>query len=292
LFCPHGFRFPGLKQRLFPLRAAAVIKTSIQGDRTLDYNPFYSLAGFFVGVLVGLTGVGGGSLMTPLLVLLFNFHPATAVGTDLLYASVTKSVGTVVHGKRGTVDWQIVRRLASGSVPAAILTLLVLAWQGTPGPRTAGLITAVLGGALVATAFAIMFRPRILAWAGPRLAGISNRDTARWTVLLGIALGILVSISSVGAGALGVTALLILYPTAPINRIAGSDIAHAVPLTLIAGLGHWYIGSVNFTLLGALLIGSIPGVILGSMLGSRAPDWVLRPVLALVLLIVGIKLLT
>jgi uncharacterized membrane protein YfcA len=245
-----------------------------------------------VGVLVGLTGVGGGSLMTPLLVLLFNFHPATAVGTDLLYASVTKTVGTVVHGKRGTVDWQIVRRLASGSVPATILTLLVLAWQGTPGPRTSGLITAVLGFALVATAVAILFRPRILAWAGPRLEGISNRDTARWTVLLGIILGVLVSVSSVGAGALGVTALLILYPTAPINRIAGSDIAHAVPLTLIAGLGHWYIGSVNFSLLGALLIGSIPGVILGALLGSRAPDWILRPVLAIVLLIVGVKLLT
>ncbi|AYJ88080.1 sulfite exporter TauE/SafE family protein [Sphingomonas paeninsulae] len=258
----------------------------------MDYNPFYSLAGFFVGILVGLTGVGGGSLMTPLLVLLFNFHPATAVGTDLLYASVTKTVGTVVHGRRGTVDWQIVRRLASGSVPATILTLLVLAYEGTPGPKTAGVITAVLGAALVATAFAILFRPRILAWAGPRLEGISNRDTMRWTVLLGVALGVLVSISSVGAGALGVTALLILYPTAPINRIAGSDIAHAVPLTLIAGLGHWYIGSVNFSLLGSLLIGSIPGVILGSMLGSRAPDWVLRPVLALVLLIVGVKLLT
>lgn len=276
----------------FPFARRLLFKALHKRGRSLDYNPLYSLAGLLVGILVGLTGVGGGSLMTPLLVLLFKFHPATAVGTDLLFASVTKTVGTVVHGKRGTVDWQIVRRLAAGSVPATILTLLVLAWQGTPGPRTAGLITLVLGGALVATAFAILFRPRILAWAGPRLEGISNRDTARWTVVLGVALGVLVSVSSVGAGALGVTALLILYPTAPINRIAGSDIAHAVPLTLIAGLGHWYIGSVNFTLLGALLIGSIPGVILGSLLGSRAPDRVLRPVLALVLLIVGAKLLT
>jgi uncharacterized membrane protein YfcA len=278
--------------RALLIRLPKVADVGTNGGRTLDYNPYYSLAGFFVGILVGLTGVGGGSLMTPLLVLMFNFHPATAVGTDLLYASVTKSVGTVVHGKRGTVDWQIVRRLATGSVPATILTLLVLAWQGTPGPRTAGLITVVLGGALVATAVAILFRPRILAWAGPRLEGISNRDTARWTVFLGVLLGVLVSVSSVGAGALGVTALLILYPTAPINRIAGSDIAHAVPLTLIAGIGHWYIGSVNFSLLGMLLIGSIPGVILGSLLGSRAPDWILRPVLALVLLIVGVKLLS
>ena len=257
----------------------------------LHYNPLYSLAGFLVGMLVGLTGVGGGSLMTPLLVLLFGFHPATAVGTDLLYASVTKSVGTAVHGRRGTVDWQIVRRLASGSIPATVITVLILWWQGTPGPATAHLITWVLGWALLATSIAILFRPRILAWAGPRLEGISERSTARWTVLLGLALGVLVSISSVGAGALGVTALLVLYPKLEMKRVAGSDIAHAVPLTLIAGLGHWWIGSIDFSLLGALLIGSIPGIVVGSLIGSRASDTVLRPVLAVTLCIVGAKLL-
>ncbi len=244
-----------------------------------------------VGVLVGLTGVGGGSLMTPLLVLLFGFHPATAVGTDLLYASVTKSVGTAVHHSRETVDWRIVGRLAAGSVPATIMTLAVLYLEGTPGPRTAGLITVVLGGALIVTAGAILMRTRILAWAAPRLKGISNRSTARATIMLGFALGVLVSVSSVGAGALGVTALLILYPTLPMNRIAGSDIAHAVPLTLIAGLGHWWIGSVNLPLLGALLIGSIPGVIIGSLLSARATDRVLRPVLATTLVLVGWNLL-
>nr|MBA3897150.1 sulfite exporter TauE/SafE family protein [Sphingomonadaceae bacterium] len=131
----------------------------------------------------------------------------------------------------------------------------------------------------------------ILAWAEPLLEGISERSTARWTVLLGLALGVLVSISSVGAGALGVTALLVLYPNLPMNRIAGSDIAHAVPLTLIAGLGHWLIGSVDFTLLWSLLIGSIPGIIIGSVLGARASDNVLRPVLAVTLLVVGGRLL-
>ena len=257
----------------------------------LDYNPLYSLAGFLVGILVGLTGVGGGSLMTPLLVLLFGFHPATAVGTDLLYASATKSVGTAVHGLRGTVDWRVVRRLAAGSIPATIVTLIILAVQGTPGPRTSGLITTVLGCALILTSAAIMLRPQIVAWTTPRLAGMSDARTGWLTVLLGLALGVLVSISSVGAGALGVTALLVLYPKLPINRIAGSDIAHAVPLTLIAGIGHWWIGSVDFSLLFALLVGSIPGVIIGSLLSAKATDRVLRPVLAAVLVIVGWRLL-
>ena len=258
----------------------------------MDYNPLYSLAGLVVGILVGLTGVGGGSLMTPLLVLVFGFHPATAVGTDLLYASATKSVGTTVHNMRGTVDWRVVRRLGLGSVPAAIITLIILKVQGSPGPKTAGLITFTLGCALVVTAAAIMLRPQIIAWAGPRLDGMTDRQTSIWTILLGLALGVLVTISSVGAGALGVTALLVLYPKLPINRIAGSDIAHAVPLTLIAGIGHWWIGAVDFGLLLALLIGSIPGVIIGSLLSARASDSVLRPVLATVLVIVGWKLLT
>ena len=238
-----------------------------------------------------MTGVGGGSLMTPLLVLLFNFHPATAVGTDLLFASATKTVGTVVHGQRGTVDGRIVRRLAYGSIPATLVTLLLLARAGTPGPETAHLITLVLGLALVATAIAILFRPRILAWAEPRTEGFSEASISRLTVVLGAILGVLVSISSVGAGAIGVTALLVLYPKLTINRVAGSDIAHAVPLTLIAGIGHWLIGSLDFGLLGALLVGSIPGVIIGSLIGSRASDGLLRPVLAVTLLIVGGRLL-
>lgn len=255
------------------------------------YNPLYSLAGFLVGALVGMTGVGGGSLMTPILVLLFNFHPVTAVGTDLLYASVTKTVGTAVHGKRQTVDWHIVGGLALGSVPAAIATLFVMSRLGA-AEHTGFLLNTLLGSALFLTAFAVFFRPWIIRRAGPHFSGLPEARISHWTVLLGAVLGLLVSITSVGAGALGTTALLILYPRLPIARIAGSDIAHAVPLTLIAGIGHWIMGSVDFGLMLALLAGSIPGIIIGSLLATRSSDAVLRPVLAATLLVVSLRLLT
>ena len=245
-----------------------------------------------MGALVGMTGVGGGSLMTPLLVLLFGFHPATAVGTDLLYASVTKSVGTAVHGKRETVDWKIVGGLASGSVPAAIVTLSLMGYFGVKGAHGAFLLNVLLGGALLVTSITVFFRPWILSWAGHHIETMEQRRTTQWTVLLGAILGVLVSITSVGAGALGTTALLILYPKLPVARIAGSDIAHAVPLTLIAGIGHWLMGSVDFTLMFALLIGSIPGIIVGSMVATRTSDSVLRPVLAVTLLLSAVRLLT
>ena len=256
------------------------------------YNPFYSLAGFLVGALVGMTGVGGGSLMTPLLVLLFGFHPSTAVGTDLLYASVTKTAGTVVHGKRATVDWKIVTSLASGSVPAAIVTLSLMAYYGIKGSQTAVTLNMLLGGALLLTSFAVFFRPLILRWAGHHIDAMEARRVTSWTIALGVVLGVLVSITSVGAGALGTTALLILYPKLPVARIAGSDIAHAVPLTLIAGIGHWLMGSVDLGLMAALLAGSIPGVIVGSLVATRSSDSVLRPILAITLLLSSLKLLT
>lgn len=255
------------------------------------YNPLYSLAGLLVGMLVGMTGVGGGSLMTPLLVLLFGFHPATAVGTDLLYASVTKTVGTLVHGKQGTVDWRIVTRLASGSVPAAILTLLVMSQVGTMGNDAAGVLNLLLGAALLLTSVSVFFRPWILSWAGHHIHAMSDEKLRSRTIMLGAILGVLVSVTSVGAGALGTTALLILYPRLPVARIAASDIAHAVPLTLIAGLGHWMMGSVDFTLMLALLAGSIPGIIVGSLLSGRASESLLRPVLAITLLVVAIRML-
>jgi uncharacterized protein len=255
------------------------------------YNPLYSLAGFLVGALVGMTGVGGGSLMTPILVLLFNFHPATAVGTDLLYASVTKTVGTMVHGRRKTVDWHIVGGLALGSVPASLATLFVMGRLGAMHSQNTFVLNMLLGGALLLTAFAIFFRPWLLNMAGPHFQGLPEARISHWTVLLGAILGILVSVTSVGAGALGTTALLILYPKLPVSRIAGSDIAHAVPLTLIAGTGHWLMGSVDFGLMLALLCGSIPGIIVGSLLSSRSSDAVLRPVLGLTLLVVSVRLL-
>ncbi|WP_375397202.1 sulfite exporter TauE/SafE family protein [uncultured Sphingomonas sp.] len=254
-------------------------------------NPLYAIAGVAVGLLVGLTGVGGGSLMTPLLVLAFGFHPVTAVGTDLLYASVTKSVGTAVHRAGGTVDWQIVRRLALGSVPATVLTLAVLANAGQWLEATAHIITVTLGLALVATAAAMLFRNRILIHFAPVLDTVSPERIRRLTVILGAVLGVLVSLSSVGAGAIGMTVLLLLYPKSPVNRLVGSDIAHAVPLTLIAGLGHWAMGSVDFGLLASLLVGSIPGVIVGSLISSRVSDTFLRPILAGTLLVVGGRLI-
>ncbi|HEY3778547.1 MAG TPA: sulfite exporter TauE/SafE family protein [Rhizomicrobium sp.] len=254
-------------------------------------HPLYAVSGLAVGFLVGLTGVGGGSLMTPLLVLLFGIHPTTAVGTDLLYAAATKTAGTVVHGANGTVDWRIVGWLALGSVPATILTLVILAHFGAQSGAANHVISLVLGLALIATAIAILFRRMILDYFSRRGGARNAQRTAQFTVLLGAILGVLVSLSSVGAGAIGVTVLLVLYPSLPANRLVGSDIAHAVPLTLIAGFGHWLIGSVNLDLLVSLLCGSIPGIVLGSLVATRVPDNVLRPILAGSLALVGGRLI-
>lgn len=254
-------------------------------------KPLYTLSGFCVGALVGMTGVGGGSLMTPLLILLFGIHPATAVGTDLLYAAVTKCFGTLVHGYGGTVDWRIVRRLATGSVPMTLLSVGALSYVDLRGGALARLITEVLGGALLATALALIFRTSLLARCRTLLPQPEARRTAALTVAFGAVLGVLVSISSVGAGAIGVTVLTLLYPQLPTARIIGSDIAHAVPLTFVAGLGYWMIGSVDMPVLGSLLLGSVPGIVLGSYAALRVPDRLLRWALAIVLAVVGGRLL-
>jgi len=250
----------------------------------------YILSGFFVGLVVGLTGVGGGSLMTPILVLLFGVHPATAVGTDLLYAAATKSVGTAVHGFNGTVIWRVTGLLALGSAPTALAMIYLLDRSGPFGAGASALITTILGCALLLTAAAMLLRRRIQAYAATRAGRIDPATRVVLTILTGVALGVFVSLSSVGAGALGVTALILLYPEIPTSQIVGSDIAHAVPLALVAGLGHWLIGSVNFGILGVLLIGSIPGIIAGSFLAPRLPDHWLRSLLAIVLAIVGARL--
>ena len=228
-----------------------------------------------MGLLVGQTGVGGGSLMTPILVLLFGIHPATAVGTDLLYASATKSVGTLVHGLNHTVDWRIVGRLITGSIPATLVTLLAISQFAISGPTSAHIISLVLGVMLLLTALSLIFRSQFLALMEPVLEHVTGRQAAGLTVATGAILGTLVTLSSVGAGALGVTALLMLYPRLPMKVIVGSDIAHAVPLTLVAGIGHLWLGSVDWPLLISLLCGSIPGIILGSFLSARVPDSVL-----------------
>ena len=253
-------------------------------------NPLYSVSGFVVGALVGLTGVGGGSLMTPLLVLLFGIHPGTAVGTDLLYAGLTKICGSAVHGFNRAIDWRVTRRLASGSVPAAAVTLSALAHLGVNSKGSTTAITTALGFALILTAVALVFRRRLLTALASHIEARTEREISTLTIVLGAILGVLVSISSVGAGALGVTALLILYPKMQTVRIVGSDIAHAVPLTLIAGAGHWWLGSVDWPLLVSLLPGSIPGIVIGGHFASRAPEQILRPLLAGILAVVGGRL--
>ena len=260
-------------------------------DLTLEMiDPLYVASGFGVGLLVGMTGVGGGSLMTPLLILLFGVHPSTAVGTDLLYAAATKTGGSLVHGVARGIHWPAVMRLASGSIPASVVTLLVL-WQlELNGEAERSLVNLVLCFALILTATSLIFRKAIMDRYRRRMERLSAATTGYATVVVGVALGVLVSISSVGAGAVGVTALLLLYPRLPMASIIGSDIAHAVPLTLVAGIGHWALGSVDWALMGVLLIGSLPGIIIGSYCAVRVPETVLRLVLASVLILVAGKL--
>jgi uncharacterized membrane protein YfcA len=253
-------------------------------------NFAYVFSGFGVGFLVGMTGVGGGSLMTPLLILLFGIAPEKAVATDLIYASITKTGGSLVHAFNRTIDWNIVLRLASGSVPASVATLLIFHYLGIESAAASALITRVLGVALLFTAAALIARPWLLKTYAGRFAGMSEEATRSYTIVTGAVLGVLVTISSVGAGALGVTALILLYPRIPIVRIAGSDIAHAVPLTLIAGVGHLLGGAIHIETLLSLLAGSLPGIMLASAFAPKLPDALLRYVLATTLFLVAIRL--
>ena len=252
------------------------------------------VAGLTVGLLVGLTGVGGGSLMAPILILIFGFPPAVAIGTDLWFAAITKTVGGVIHHHYGGPDFQIIRRLCYGSLPACIVTLWFLAHAGRSQIKS-GTIIHVLGIAIVLTAIATLLRSRLQT--ASRKVRTSTAETflrvqPAMTVLAGAVLGVLVTLTSVGAGALAATMLVVLYPLrlTP-RRLVGTDIVHAVPLTLIAGLGHLWIGNVNTTLLGQLLLGSLPGIIIGSLLATRLPDFGLRTALAGVLVIVGLRML-
>jgi uncharacterized protein len=253
-------------------------------------DPLYVASGFGVGLLVGMTGVGGGSLMTPLLILLFGIHPTTAVGTDLLYAAATKTGGSLVHGLGRSIHWPAVIRLACGSLPASVATMLVM-WQlnlDASAQRT--VVNLVLCFALLLTATSLIFRKAIMERYRKRLEHVDEKTTAILTVVTGAALGILVSISSVGAGAVGVTVLLLLYPRLPMVTIVGSDIAHAVPLTLVAGFGHWALGAVDWSLMGVLLLGSLPGIVIGSYSALKVPETVLRVTLACVLILVAGKI--
>lgn len=259
----------------------------------------YIVSGLLVGFLVGLTGVGGGSLMTPLLVFLFGFAPKTAVGTDLLFAAITKTGGVFVHhGKHRSVDWKIVMQLSLGSIPAALTVIYLLENVFKKDEAVTAVITTTLGVALILTGISLIVRSRLIARLHQSHEPAVQRKThterfGRWqapmTVLAGFILGTLVTLSSVGAGALGTVALFFLYPRLATIRIVGTDLAHAIPLTTVAGLGHLHMGNVDFGLLGSLLIGSLPGIYLGSHLSARIPEKVLRPILATLLLIIGLK---
>lgn len=256
------------------------------------------IAGLFVGVMVGMTGVGGGSLMAPILILLFGVAPATAVGTDLWFASITKAVGGVVHhrhgGKDGGPDMEVVKRLCFGSIPAALITLLVLS-QMHVSQIKGGVVTASLGGVLILTAIATLFRGKFHRWALTRRVETAERFSSLQPVLTiaaGAILGVMVTLTSIGAGAIGATMLLALYPVRMrMQRLVATDIVHAVPLTLVAGIGHLWIGNVNPMLLLNLLIGSVPGIVIGSLMATRTSDRILQPLLAVVLVIVGWRLI-
>jgi uncharacterized protein len=254
-------------------------------------DALYVVAGFGVGVLVGMTGVGGGSLMTPLLILLFGVHPVTAVGTDLLFAASTKTAGTIVHARARTIDWTLVVLLALGSVPATLATIIVISQYDLKSAAAQHFITLTLGAVLIVTAVFLIGGRRIRRLYADRLHGLDLRTAHLLTIVLGLVMGILVTSTSVGSGAIGVAVLLLLRPDMPAARVVGSDIAHAVPLTLLAGAGHWYLGSINWHLLSTLLIGSLIGIVMGSYLATRAGDLVMRLALASVLVIVGVRLL-
>lgn len=256
----------------------------------------FILAGFFVGIVIGLTGVGGGSLMTPILIFVFGVKPYMAVGTDLLFAAFTKMGGTVKLARARVIDWRVVFHLSAGSIPAALITLYLLKEMGAASASVQSVMTTTLGIALLLTATATLYKavrgktaPSIVM-PGQELRAATPRH---WSLPLvfGVVIGTLVTLTSVGAGAIGVTVLMILYPLLPLPRIVAADIAYAVPLTLVAGLGHASMGSVDWPLLGKLLIGSLPGIWLGSHLMSRIPERVIRALLSVLLAYAGVKLI-
>jgi uncharacterized membrane protein YfcA len=255
----------------------------------------FILAGFAVGLIIGLTGVGGGSLMTPILIFFFGIKPYMAVGTDLLFAAFTKMGGTLSLARQRLVPWRVVGQLCAGSIPASLITLAVLHRLGPASPEVQKLMTTTLGMALLLTAAAMLYKavrgkqlPRSLAH-GEELAAMQARH---WSLplLFGAVIGTLVTLTSVGAGAIGVTVLLVLFPLLPLHRIVAADIAYAVPLTLVAGMGHASLGSVDWPLLAKLLAGSLPGIWLGSRLMRHTPDRVIRSILSVLLAWAGTKL--
>lgn len=257
----------------------------------------FVFAGFFVGLVVGLTGVGGGSLMTPLLIFGFGIKPYLAIGTDLLFAAATKFGGALGLARSRAIDWPIVALLSAGSIPAALITIFILHRIGPADPRVQSVMTMTLGAALLLTAAATLYKavrgksiPRQID--ADQLAAATRPRHWAQPVVFGAVIGALVSLTSVGAGAIGVTVLMLLYPALPLPRIIAADIAYAVPLTLVAGLGHASIGSVDWPLLATLLVGSLPGIWVGSRLVRHAPDRLIRSLLSLLLAYAGVRLIS
>ncbi len=256
----------------------------------------FIFAGFFVGLVVGFTGVGGGSLMTPILIFFFGVKPYLAVGTDLLFAAFTKMGGSVKLARAGVVDWRVVLHLSAGSIPAALVTLFILDQVGATSARVQSLMTNTLGAALLLTAAATLYKALRGKAAPVAVARGQERAAAtprHWSLplLFGAVIGTLVTLTSVGAGAVGVTVLMLLYPMLPLPRIVAADIAYAVPLTLVAGLGHASLGSVDWPMLVKLLAGSLPGIWIGSHWMSRIPERVIRSLLSVLLAYAGAKLI-
>lgn len=259
----------------------------------MDFQIGLVIAGLTVGFVVGLTGVGGGSLMTPIL-LWFGIPPSTAVGTDLLYAAFTKIGGVYVHNLKKNINWTITGWLSLGSIPAALLTLWILDSIKTDIAALNTIIKHSLGWALLFTSIAILFKKRLLVFsqkhAGDKFHSESKTQNLL-TVAIGVMLGATVTLTSIGAGALGTVTLFFLYPLLPTPRLVGTEIAHAVPLTLVAGIGHASMGNLDLGLLGQLLMGSLPGIYIGSMLSGKVPDLFLRNAIAIMLFFVGYKLI-
>jgi uncharacterized membrane protein YfcA len=256
----------------------------------------FVFAGLFVGIVVGLTGVGGGSLMTPILIFFFDTKPYVAVGTDLLFAAFTKLGGTVKLARARVVEWRVVLHLSAGSIPAALITLYLLHELGATSAKVQSLMTTTLGVALLLTAGATLYKV-LRGKATPASVALgleAAAATARhWSLplLFGAVIGTLVTLTSVGAGAIGVLVLMVLYPRLPLPRIIGADIAYAVPLTLVAGMGHASMGSVDWMLLAKLLAGSLPGIWIGSHLMFRMPERAIRSLLSVLLAYAGMKLI-
>ncbi len=257
----------------------------------------FILAGVLVGFCVGITGVGGGSLMTPILISLFRIEPHIAIGTDLLYAAISKFCGSMVHAKKLNIVWPIVLWLALGSIPASIVTHWILEHYLSGSSSYKAILTTVLGFMLTLTGISIVFRAQIeMFFAKYRKAQISEleqnfdiKGKKIYVVIMGIVLGVFVTLSSVGAGAFGIMALILMFPNLPMIRIIGSDVVHAVLLTSVAGFAHMTSGNVDFHLLGWLLVGSIPAILIGTLISSRLPERLIRKILGITLFALGIN---